>query len=173
MLMELIATFALGFCAAGAVMLLRRLVKAPLPRWSTPLAAGLAMIGFTLWSEYTWFSRTEAALPESFEIVTRHENSSIFRPWTKVRPFVDRFSAVDKNTLRRNDKAPGQIMAEVTMVARHGGNARLPVLIDCAGTRRADLSDGMEFDDTGTLLDGRWFQLPSDDPLLKTVCTAE
>ncbi|TQV74406.1 hypothetical protein [Denitrobaculum tricleocarpae] len=173
MLMELIATFALGFCAAGVVMLLRRFTSGRLPRWSTPLAAGLAMISFTLWSEYTWFSRTEAGLPESFEVVTQHEHTSIFRPWTKLTPFVDRFSAIDKNALRRNEQVPGQVMAEVLMVARHTGNARLPVLIDCPGTRRADLSDGMEFDEAGALVDADWFQLTSDDPLLKTVCAAK
>lgn len=171
--MELIATFALGFCAAGVVMVLRRFIPKRLPRWLTPLAAGLAMICFTLWSEYTWFSRTEAALPESFEIVTRHEHSSIFRPWTQVSPFVDRFSAVDKNALRRNEQVPGQIMAEVLMVTRHSGNARLPVLIDCPGTRRADLSDGMKFDEAGALVGAVWFQLTSDDPLLKAVCKAD
>ncbi|WP_282605417.1 hypothetical protein [Pelagibius sp. Alg239-R121] len=173
MLMELIATFALGVAAAGAVMILRRFSPARLPRWATPAAAGLAMIGFTLWSEYTWFSRTEIALPESFEIVTRHEHSSIFRPWTQVRPFIDRFSAIDKNALRRNEQVPGQIMAEVLMVTRHSGNARLPVLIDCPGTRRADLSDGMKFNEAGALLDADWYQLESDDPLLKTVCTTD
>lgn len=173
MLMELIATFVLGIAAAGTVMILRRFSPARLPRWATPVAAGLAMIGFTLWSEYSWFSRTEAALPDSFEIVTRHEHSSIFRPWTQVAPFIDRFSAIDKNALRRNDQVAGQIMAEVLMVTRNSGNARLPVLIDCLGTRRADLSDGMKFDEAGVLLDADWYQLTSDDPLLKTVCAVD
>ena len=173
MLMELIATFALGFAAAGVVMIIRRFFPASLPRWATPLAAGLAMIGFTLWSEYTWFSRTEAALPDSFAVVTRHEHSSIFRPWTQIAPFVDRFSVIDKDALRHNEQLPGQIMTEVVMVSRHGGNAKLPVLVDCPGTRRADLSDGMKFDEAGALVDANWFELTSDDPLLKTVCAVE
>lgn len=173
MLIELIATFALGFAAAGVVMTLRRFAPVKLPRWSTPAAAGLAMIGFTLWSEYTWFSRTEAALPDSFEIVTRHEHSSMFRPWTQLAPYIDRFSAIDTQALRRNDQVPGQIMTEVLMVARHGGNAKLPVLIDCPGARRADLSDGMKFDATGSLVDADWHRLTSDDPLLKKVCSAD
>ncbi len=168
--MELIATFAIGFCAAGAVMLLRRFFPALLPRWTTPAAAGLTMVGFMLWSEYTWFSRTQAGLPPSFAVVTQHEHSSIFRPWTKISPFIDRFSVVDTAALRRNEKLPGQVMTEVLMVARHGGNAKVPVLIDCPGTRRADLSDGMKFDDTGALVDAKWYQLTSEDPLLKTVC---
>lgn len=173
MLMELIATFALGFAAAGVVMTLRRFSALRLPRWSTPVAAGLAMIGFTLWSEYTWYSRTEAALPESFAVVTKHEHSSMFRPWTQLAPFVDRFSAVDTKALRRNEQQPGQVMTEVLMVARHGSNAKLPVLIDCPGTRRADLSDGMKFNEAGALVDADWHELTSDDPLLKTICSAE
>ena len=173
MLIELIATFALGFAAAGVVMTLRRFLPVKLPRWATPAAAGLAMIGFTLWSEYTWFSRTEAALPESFEIVTRHEHSSMFRPWTQLAPYIDRFSAIDTQALRRNEQVPGQIMTEVLMVARHGGNDKLPVLIDCPGARRADLSDGMQFDAAGALVDADWHRLTSDDPLLKKVCSAD
>lgn len=170
MLMELFATFAIGIAVAGTIMAVRRLVLPGLPRFLTPSLAGLAMIGFSVWSEYTWFDRTEAALPDGITVISTFENSSAYRPWTRAVPYIDRFAAVDIANLRRNDKVPGQVMVDVIVMARQAANAKLPVLVDCPGSRRADISDGMTFDDDGALVNAAWTSLPKDDALLGAVC---
>ncbi|MEM8751641.1 MAG: hypothetical protein AAGF90_01560 [Pseudomonadota bacterium] len=171
--MEFLAAFAVGVAVAGVVLILGRLVMPGLPRYAAPAAAGVAMIAFTVWSEYTWFSRTEATLPDDVRVVSTFTESSMIRPWTKLAPYVDRFAAVDMASLRRNDAAPGQVMADVIVVARQSRNARLPVLVDCPGGRRADIADGVAFDDAGRVEDADWTLMAADDPLLAALCAPE
>ena len=54
--------------AAGIMMMIRLFIK-KLPKWLVPAAAGLGMIGFQVYSEYTWFSHTRSLLPESAVVV--------------------------------------------------------------------------------------------------------
>ncbi len=170
MAFELIAAFVAGLGAAGLVMMLRRLTGNRLPRWLTPATAGLAMIGYGIWTEYAWFGRTTAALPDGVEIVSINRTPSVFRPWTYAAPFVDRFAAVDLAAAQRHDAAPGQVLVDVMLIARWGPRARVPVLVDCQGARRADLIDGAEFGADGRILDPDWRPLGGDDPLIATVC---
>ena len=113
MFLELIAVFAAGFGAAGLVLCLNIITRGRLPKWVMPVAAGAAMIGFTIWSEYTWYPRTLLTLPEGIEVAETYEHSAFYRPWTYAKPFVNRFLAVDQATLRRNDQVEGQVMASV------------------------------------------------------------
>ena len=66
MVLELMATFCAGLGAAGLMMVLGLIWK-PMPRWLIPAMGGLAMIGFTIWSEYSWGDRTAGNLPEGVE----------------------------------------------------------------------------------------------------------
>lgn len=169
MLIELIAAFAAGICGAGGALILRRIIPS-LPKALIPIAAGGAMIGYAIWSEYSWFSRSVAALPESMEVLAQYESRSPLRPWTLLFPFTDRFSAVDMAQLRHNENAPGQVMAKVYLAGRYTGNALVPVLVDCPAARRADLSDGMSFDAEGRIAGAEWSVMAEDDPLLKALC---
>jgi len=58
MFLELIATVTVGIGTGGIVVLINKATRGRLPRWLVPVAAGLSMIGFTLWSEYSWAGRT-------------------------------------------------------------------------------------------------------------------
>ena len=64
MIWEFVATLSAGIGAAGIMMMIRLFIK-KLPKWLVPAAAGLGMIGFQVYSEYTWFSHTRSLLPES------------------------------------------------------------------------------------------------------------
>jgi hypothetical protein len=172
MLIELVATLAAGFAGGGAAMLLRRLSGGRLPGFAVPGAAGVAMLGFLIWSDYTWYGRTVETLPEHVSVFTSHASSAAWRPWTYLAPVIERFGAVDVAALRRNSDVPGQVMAEVYLFARRSPVARLPVLIDCAGNRRADIADGMAFDASGAVADVEWTPLNPDDPLASAVCGA-
>ena len=169
MLIELVAAVALGFAAAGVALLARRAIPA-LPRFTVPAVAGLAMIGFGVWSEYTWYERTSATLPEGVEVASAPAESAFWRPWSYVAPLVVRFMAVDLASARRNEAAPDQVMVEVYIIARHGPRARVPVLLDCQGQRRADIADGLNLNSDGSVAESDWRAVAPDDPLIATVC---
>ncbi len=170
MLFELLATVAAGFAGAGVAMLLRRLSGGRLPRYLVPGTAGVAMFAFLIWNEYTWYPRTAAALPEDVVVYSSYPERIAWRPWTLLAPVTERFAAVDRGSIRRNENLPSQVMADVILVGRRAPVARLPVLVDCDGPRRAEIPGAAEFDADGALVDANWTELPPDDPLAGAVC---
>jgi hypothetical protein len=170
MLYELIATVAAGFLGGGVAMLLRWLSRGQLPRFLVPTLAGLAMISFVIWSDYTWYGRSTAALPPSFEVFFSNSERPAWRPWTLLVPVTTRFAAVDHASERRNEGVPDQIMADVYLFARFVPTYRRTVLIDCAGMRRADVGEGTQFADDGAVTGANWTPLPPDDALAGAVC---
>jgi len=170
MLIELIATLALGAAVAGIVLLLSRLSASKLPRSFAPIAAAVAMIGFQVWSEYAWYDRTSSALPSGIKVTEQYSQSVPWRPWTYLLPQVNRFVAVDVETARRNPNQPGRVMAEVFLFARFMPTVTVPQLVDCKTSRRADLADGVKFGKSGEVLDPGWTEAGADDPLLVALC---
>lgn len=170
MFIELIATVFAGIACAGVAMLLNRITGSRLPKWLTPVAAGLGMLAMTVSNEYTWFNRTAAELPEGIEIAMTVENSSWFRPWTRAFPYVERFVAVDTGTARTNEALPDQRLANLYFFGRWSPVDRAPMLIDCAGARSAILIDGAAFGVDGAVTDAQWEAMPADDPILTLVC---
>jgi hypothetical protein len=170
MFLELIATVFAGIAVAGITLMLNKLTGARLPRWVTPVAAGLAMIGFTVSMEYSWFSRTATNLPEGVVVAQTVEKRSFYQPWTYVAPYVQRFVAVDQASLRSNPDVPGQRMADLYFFGRWAPVQKVPVLVDCAGRRWANLVDGMEFAADGQVVNADWVNAAEDHPVLASVC---
>ncbi|WP_050929708.1 hypothetical protein [Aestuariivita boseongensis] len=170
MFLELIATIFAGLAVAGVAMLLNKLIGSRLPRWIVPVAAGLGMIGTTIANEYGWYERTAADLPEGMEIALTVENQSFYRPWTQMKPYVDRFVAVDATSLRENPALPGQRMVDLYFFGRWSPVNKLSVLLDCEGARRASLADGAEFGADGQITNANWVSVPADDPVLVKGC---
>lgn len=168
MVFDLVAAVAAGFVGAGLALTLGLVVRTP--RWLVPVFAGAAMLGFAIWNDYSWFERTTAALPADVVVLQAPPNRSPFRPWTYLLPLRDRFLAVDKAAVRTHSRQRRQRLADVLVVSRYGRDARVPVLVDCAARRRADLIDGAQFDAGGTLLNARWQTLDGDDPLAAVLC---
>lgn len=171
MFLELIATVIAGIGAAGVVMLLIR-AGVGLPRWSVPVVAGLAMIAATITSEYGWYDRTRANLPDGLTVVDTVESRALYRPWTYLFPYVNRFAALDVATLKRNPARPGERIGDLYFFGRWQAVQKLPILLDCTGQRRASLADGAEFDADGTVTDARWIETGADDPVLAAGCGA-
>ena len=170
MFLELIATFIAGIAAAGVIILLNRLTGRRLPRWFTPVGAGLAMFAATIASEYGWFDRTVATLPEGVKVASTVEEQSWLRPWTQVWPYTKRFVAVDVGTARTNDAFPDQRLADLYFFGRWSPLSKAPFLIDCAAARSAILIDGATFGADGEVTDAEWAAMPPDDPILKLAC---
>jgi len=173
MFLELIATIFAGVAAAGVMLVITRASKGRLPKWLTPVAAGGAMIAATVSSEYGWYARTSASLPEEFAIIDRVHSKALYRPWTYLYPFVDRFAAVDTQSIQRHPKAPAMRMADVYYFGRWAPVNRLSVLADCDTSRRAPITEGVTLNDDGTASGASWLTVPSDDPLVSKICEVE
>ena len=170
MFLELIATFVIGFGAAGIILILNWITGGRLPRALLPIGAGLAMIGFTVYSEYNWYPRTVSQLPEEVQVLVTHEQQAFYQPWSYVKPFVNRFLAVDLARAMHNENQPGQVIVPLISMERWQFGSEVPVIVDCAESRRADMADGIEFDDAGAVLNADWVSVEADDPLLEAVC---
>ncbi len=168
MLFELIATVTAGFAAAGLVLLIRRFVT--LPRWAMPAGAGLAMLAFAIWSEYSWFDRTTGGLPDGIEVARTVESSAPWRPWTYAAPFVDRFIAVDLASVRTNDAVPDQRMVDLLVFRRWTPVGRVRAVFDCGGGRRADLVEGVNFTEDGRIEGANWVEMGPEDPVFAQAC---
>lgn len=169
MFLELIGVIFAGIAAAGVVMLLGKALGGRLPRWLAPVAAGLAMLGVTIASEYGWYARTKAALPEGLVVAETVENRSFYRPWTYVVPYVDRFAALDAATMKRHAGHPQIYLAEVYFFGRWSPVSKLPVWLDCDGGRRA-LAAGATVPAGGLPAGLDWVAPGSGDGILAAAC---
>ena len=170
MFFELIGTLVAGAAAALLFWALNRLFKGRLPKWLTPVAAGVAMLFATITSEYGWFERTKAVMPEGMVVAQAIEDRAFYRPWTYVTPYVSRFVAVDLATMRTHPQQPDQRIVDLVFYGRWARTAKVPMLVDCALDRRADIVDGVEFGDNGEALGVAWQDVPAGDPIHEAAC---
>ncbi len=131
------------------------------------------MLIATISSEYGWYDRTSASLPDGMVIAETVESRAFYRPWTYVRPFVERFAAVDAATARSHPDQPGLKLADVYLFGRWSPVSKLPVLADCPGLRRAALADGIGFENDGVVTGVDWVAVSTGDPLVTTICGGE
>ena len=170
MFFELIGTILAGAATALIVWALNRFLKGRLPGWIVPVSAGAAMLAATISSEYGWFRRTSATMPEGMVVAQSIEEATFYRPWTYVAPFVSRFVAVDLGTIKTNPAVPDQRIVDLVFYGRWARTSKIPMLFDCAGMRRADISDGIEFSDSGEVANAAWRNVEADDPVLVAAC---
>lgn len=170
MFYELVATLFAGLAMAGIVMALNHLTRGRLPKWAMPVGAGAAMIVATIANEYSWYGRTVDGLPEGLEVVMENENRAAFRPWTYVMPFVDRFVAVDNQSLRTHPDQPNLRMIDTLFMGRWSAAEKLTVLVDCTAHKRAPLMDAIDFADGGVITGAEWVTTNADDPLITAAC---
>ncbi|CUH82090.1 hypothetical protein [Tropicibacter naphthalenivorans] len=165
MFIELIAVFIAGFAGAGVMMLLAKITGGRLPKWLVPLGAGAAMLATGISNEYTWYSRTAAALPEGVTVAQSIESRALWRPWTYVFPMTDRFVAADTAALRPNADTAGLYLTTLYFFGHWRPTQSVEVMVDCTAMRRADpaLGDGSP---------PVWRDVGADDPVVKTVCEA-
>jgi hypothetical protein len=168
MFFELIATFAAGIAAAGLALIAGHLSGGRMPRWLTPVLAGAAMLGYAIWSEYSWAARTADNLPEGVEVLLTVEETKVWKPWTYVIPQTTRIMALDRASVQTNPDAPGILLADLYFFARWTPPAKRPQLVDCANAARADVSAAALSDPS----DAAWRRAPEDDPLMEALCTS-
>ena len=119
--LELIAAIVAAIACAGIAMILRRLSRNRLPAWILPAAAALGLISYTAWSEYSWYGRMAAALPEGVHVVWEDDRPQALRPWTMAVPLVTRFVALDTRQMLAHPSGPDLILANAYGFARWRG----------------------------------------------------
>ena len=130
MFWEILATVFCGFLLAGLVMPIRLFYKGT-PKWLVPVAAGIGMIGFQVYSEYTWANNTIAKLPADSVVVATVPKKTWFRPWSYVKPQVFQFVVLDKRSIQTNATNPALKQANLYFFERRAAAHPLGISIDC------------------------------------------
>ncbi len=170
MLLEFIASIALGLGVAGLLMLFNRLSPKALPAFLLPASAGLAMIAMMVYLEYSWAKRTIDNLPQGVVVTAQSSERMWYRPWTYLKPLSLRMVAVDTRRNRTNEQWPDQVMTTVVLFGRWLPAREIPVVYDCANATRADLEADVRFSAEGGLVGADWRPLTKDDPALMAAC---
>ncbi|MBP0484108.1 hypothetical protein [Sagittula salina] len=163
MFWELLATIFAGVAGAGVMLLVTRWL--PLPRWLVPVGAGAAMLAAAISSEYGWYGRTVASLPDGVTVAEAYPAKAFWRPWTYLHPMTDRFVAIDTRRMQPNDGAPALYLTDMYMFVRWQPTVAAQILVDCASGRRAAPARG-----EGT--EPVWYAAGHDDAIVQTVCEA-
>ncbi len=167
MLLSFLAAIAVAIFAASVAFTLRRAFGLQ-ARWLIPAAAGAALLGFTIWNDYTWFDRQRAGLPPEVVVTDAFEHSAVLQPWTLALPVVNRYRAVDLRTRTRNIARPEIMRVVVYLAQRYQPTFETLQIVDCARGLRADATDAGP---DGAPPDAAWFRLgPQDAQFLETVC---
>lgn len=170
MLMDFISTAATGVAVAAFLYALNHMLGRRLPRWLMPAAVGIAMVVFAVWNEYSWFGRVTDQLPDTVVVASAPQDRMFYRPWTYVAPLTTRFVAVDRTAAVRSDSNPDLMVASAIVVQRWTPTQRVSMAFDCGTFRRADLFEGAELGQGGTLRGAEWRDVGPGDSLVKAAC---
>ena len=170
MALVFIGALSVAVFAACVAFIIRHLTGL-FPRWIIPASAGLGMLGFTIWNDYTWFSRVLIDLPPDVIVADTFTATSAMQPWTMLIAPVNRFRAIDRRTIEPLPTRPDLRRAAVFMVARFNPTFVTPQVFDCAANARAD-GDPASVDADGVPPSTAWVPLAPEDPLLRAVCDA-
>lgn len=165
-------TVVVGFASAGVVMLLFRLWGRKAPKYVVPFVAAIAMFGYMIWDEYTWFDRYEARLPQTINVIQTFTDENVFAPWTLINAPVNRFTAIDLDKVITNPDAPEEKRVTTLLLKKGGETLALTHLIDCSQGRRGYITPATAVDGNGfpTGID-EWFAMNADDPLRAAICS--
>ncbi|QEY58661.1 hypothetical protein FXF61_05535 [Pseudomonas sp. C27(2019)] len=99
MIWHLVAVFSAGLGAAGIAFLLRSISRQRLPKWIIPALAGIGMLGYQIYFEYSWFDHQSSRQPEGAIVTSSQKGEMFWRPWTYIYPMTIAFTVVDTKNL--------------------------------------------------------------------------
>lgn len=170
MAVEILAAIVAAVAMAGIGLMLRKLSGGRLPRWIVPVFAGLGLLGFTVWSEYDWFSRVSAQLPEGVIVVAAEESSSPLRPWSFVAPMTTAFIAMDTRATVAHPDAPSLRLVQLYSFVRWQNTSDGFMIVDCANARQVLVAEGVTVTPDGDLTGGTWTVAGPDDKVQTAAC---
>jgi len=168
MIWHLIAAIFCGLAAAGIALFLRKLSRNKLPKWIIPLAVGIGMLSYQIYTEYNWYDLKVLQLPEASEVVTTQTKANIWRPWTYVIPMIGAFTIIDMDSVQFGqiqDETVAQFML-YRFERQHVDRVKNQMhLLNCTSQELIPLQDD------GLPLVEELKQLEKTDPLFIKVCT--
>jgi hypothetical protein len=170
MALELIAAIVAAVGFAGIAMLLRKLTRQRLPKWIVPAAAGAGLLGFTVWSEYDWFSRVSGNLPGGVIVVHAEAGASPLRPWSYLFPMTTRFVAMDTGATVPHPEADMLRLVRLYNFVRWGGVTEGLMVVDCEGKRQVLVTEGVVVAPDGHMTGGTWVAAAPDDAIQMAAC---
>lgn len=167
MFWELIATVFAGIGGAGIALFIRTLSKKKAPKWLVPTFAGLAMLGFQVQGEYSWYDHQKSMLPTGLVVVKTVQEEALWRPWSYIYPQTMRFIAADVTNSAQNKIDPDLVLVDLYFFERRHLAKRVPQIVDCVKDARTDFTESFN---PSHLQDSHWYPLNENDPLLTAVC---
>ena len=167
MLFHLISVFAAGIMTGLCTYLVSRFIKG-FPKFLVPVMAGIGMIAYGAWSEYSWAARIQGELPAHLKVGKEYASASYFSPWTFVFPRTDRMTLIDVTKIRTNEKFPGIVIAELILLHRYNRTGQVYQLFDCNGLRQADIHS--KSTEENFISSAQWRKVNKKDGVLRLVC---
>lgn len=160
MFWDISAMIVAAFLFAGLAMPIKIFYKKT-PKWFIPFMAGLGMMSYQVFSEYTWFDNTKSKLPEGSVVVASVPTTTWFRPWSYIKPQIFQFVVLDTANVTAIDEKTKQ--AQVYFFERQLPAQKLDVLFDC----QKDVQTYVVNNDLSRL---NWEKLAYTDYALKLIC---
>ncbi len=170
MIVQLITVIILAIALLLMAWAVFRTLKRPMPRVLMPLIIASTAIGYGIYNEYTWESRTLDKMPDTIVVAESHEGTSMFSPWSYLIPRTDRMMLVDKASIRRHPDHTDFVMVDLLLMQRFSPVAKVRQLVDCRSGNRADLRAEPVFDEQGLPMDLDWKTLDASGKLLEVTC---
>ena len=170
MFWTLVTAFVAAFAGAGAGFALRHLSGKRLPKGIVPVAAGLAMLASTVALEYGWATNMLKTLPADLVVISERQHQAWYQPWAFARPWVRGFVAFSPADTVETAEGSGILVVQLRLHERWQPPMQLPILVDCAEGRRAQIDPDTTFDDTGQPENANWIPAGRGDPIIEAVC---
>lgn len=110
MIWHLLAVFIFGICAGSLAFLVIKISRNRLPKWLIPVSAGIGMLSYLAYYDYTWFDFKRSQLPTESVVVEQGRAGNFFRPWSYVAPPVSSFVVLDGKV--KEAQQQGHILVE-------------------------------------------------------------
>jgi len=174
MFWALLTAFIAAIAGALTGYALHHMSRRRLPRTIIPVSAGLGMLAATVALEYGWYENVLDTMAPDLVVISEREQQSWYQPWTYARPFVRGFIGYSPSEVVETAPRSGIAVVQLRRQERWQPQMVLPSLVDCAGERRAEVTQATEFDATGAPLNARWIDVDADtDPILSSLCGGE
>lgn len=168
MFWNLVATVFAGLGAAGIALAIRSLTRKRAPKWLIPVFAGLGMMGYQIYIEYTWFDHMKSRLPAGTEVVSTQSATTWWRPWSYAFPQITSFTVLDRESIRQQSVAGDDVVRFILYRFRHTYGGRVSEGIHLANCRTGEL---VPVTNQGMPLTEQMRKLGEDNPLRQAVCS--
>ena len=166
MFWNLVATVFAGLGAAGVALAIRSLTRKRAPKWLIPVFAGLGMMTYQVYIEYTWFDHMASRLPDGTRVVSTQHEQVGWRPWSYVVPQITAFTVLDESSL--TSAGPnGNLVTFQLYRFRHSYGGRVAQGVYLAN---CEASEMVPLDDDGKPRPDSLQKLSPDDQLMAAVC---